>query len=153
MPYFHISRGLRGCYMPDSSSVIRATTRRELKAAIEYDARDMLESYGHGYSARDRVATIAIKRPTDGAGRLWAYVHWIGAPMVRGYASGYGYDKATAAVASAVVRIDRKALPFGGEFADAAGGFDDFVKVLKADTGPRWYDQLEKAGFHVLQAV
>ena len=41
MPYFHISNGLRGCYMPDSSYVIKADTRRELKSAIAYEA----ESY------------------------------------------------------------------------------------------------------------
>jgi hypothetical protein len=38
MPYFHISTGLRGCYMPDSSYIFRAKTRRELKAAIAYEA-------------------------------------------------------------------------------------------------------------------
>lgn len=36
--YFHISTGLRGCYMSDSAYVIRAETRRELKAAIESEA-------------------------------------------------------------------------------------------------------------------
>lgn len=50
----------------------------------------------------ERVATIAFKFPHDGAGRLYAYVHWLGAPMVRGYANGYGYDKRSAAVESAV---------------------------------------------------
>jgi hypothetical protein len=41
MAYFQISTGLRGCYLPDSIYIIRATTRRELKAAISdsvYDA-------------------------------------------------------------------------------------------------------------------
>lgn len=32
----------------------------------------------------ERVATIALKYPQDGAGRLWAYVHWVGLEMVRG---------------------------------------------------------------------
>lgn len=32
----------------------------------------------------ERVATIAFKFPADGAGRLWAYVHWLGLEMVRG---------------------------------------------------------------------
>lgn len=31
----------------------------------------------------ERVATVAFKFPADGAGRLYAYVHWIGVPMVR----------------------------------------------------------------------
>lgn len=45
MPYFTISNGLRGCYMPDSSHIIRATTRRELKAALEREAETMRDSY------------------------------------------------------------------------------------------------------------
>jgi hypothetical protein len=42
--YFHISQGLRGCYMPDSSYIIRADTRRELKAALDWEARDIREA-------------------------------------------------------------------------------------------------------------
>ena len=38
----------------------------------------------------ERVATIAFKFPRDGAGRLFAYVHWLGEEMIRGYASGGG---------------------------------------------------------------
>lgn len=38
MPYFTISTGLRGCYMPDNCFSIRATTRRELKSVIESEA-------------------------------------------------------------------------------------------------------------------
>lgn len=42
--YFHISHGLRGCYMPDGEPyVIRAKTRRELKEAIQSEA-DMVDS-------------------------------------------------------------------------------------------------------------
>src|SRR3546814_2190612 len=44
------------------------------------------------------VANVSIKFPADGAGRLYAYVHWIGLEMVRDHANGYGYDKRTAAV-------------------------------------------------------
>lgn len=38
----------------------------------------------------DVVARIAFKFPADGAGRLYAYVHWIGTEMARGCASGGG---------------------------------------------------------------
>jgi hypothetical protein len=44
MPYFTISAGLRGAYMPDSCYVMRAQTRRELKSAIESEARDYREA-------------------------------------------------------------------------------------------------------------
>ena len=41
--YFFISHGLRGCYMPDDCYVIKAKTRRELKAALAAQA-DMLRN-------------------------------------------------------------------------------------------------------------
>lgn len=65
-------------------------------------------------SKGERVATIAFKFPKDGAGRLYAYVHWIGVPMVRGHANGYGYDKKSAAVESAIPKINHPATPFLG---------------------------------------
>src|SRR3546814_12330665 len=51
------------------------------------------------------VANVSIKFPADGAGRLYAYVHWIGLEMVRDHANGYGYDKRTAAVSGCAARI------------------------------------------------
>jgi len=36
--YFHVSQGLRGCYLPDNSYVVKVTTRRELKSALESEA-------------------------------------------------------------------------------------------------------------------
>jgi hypothetical protein len=38
MAYFHIMAGLRGCYMPDSAYVLKADTRRELRAALQSEA-------------------------------------------------------------------------------------------------------------------
>lgn len=94
----------------------------------------------------ERVATVALKYPADGAGRPYAYVHWIGLPMVRGFATGGGYDKATAACASAVTRFGRQ-----GEFWP---GFARFAAASReTDTGFRWDDALRSAGFTVLQAV
>lgn len=88
----------------------------------------------------ERVATIAFKFPRDGAGRLYAYIHWFGTEMVRGYAGGFGYDKRTAACASAARHLsDKVAVPF----ADAIG----------RDDGYGWDHHLQNAGFTVLQAV
>lgn len=63
MPYFWTANGLRGCYMPDNSSVIKCDTRRELRAFVESESRDMIEAHGFGYSERDRAAIVA---------RVWA---------------------------------------------------------------------------------
>jgi hypothetical protein len=91
----------------------------------------------------DVVAKIALKYPKDGVGRLYAYVHWLGVRMERGWASGYGYDKGSAAVGSAVSKM-----------GDAtASDQDKFMRLLSKDDGYYWYDRLEHAGFRVIQAV
>lgn len=59
MPYFHTSSGLRGCYMPDSSAVLRFDTRKALRAFVEYESRDAIEAYGYGYSKAARAAVVA----------------------------------------------------------------------------------------------
>lgn len=92
----------------------------------------------------ERVATIAFKFPADGAGRLWAYVHWIGLEMVRGYAGGYGYDKRTAACSSVAYKVLE-----APNFIESAA----FWHALAKDGGNTWDRQLREAGFTVLQAV
>lgn len=96
----------------------------------------------------DRVATIAFRFPKDGAGRLWVYIHFLGVPMVRGYASGYGYDKCSAACASAM-----RAMPAGGFGTCEIDPYRAFVLALNKDDGHTWESNLRKAGFWVHQAV
>lgn len=97
-----------------------------------------------------QVATIAFKFPRDGAGRLYCYAHWFGVPMVRGYAGGYGYDKKSAAAASAARKMPEH-LPEG--YSDAADVYGKFVDAMGRDGGEEWHNCLRKAGFDVLQAV
>jgi hypothetical protein len=106
-----------------------------------------------------RVATIAFKYPRDGAGRLYAYVHWIGTPMVRGFAAGGGYDKRTAACAAATRKMPdtlpttcyADGTPHHPEAESAA--YAAFHAALAKDDGHDWSDQLRRAGFNVFQAV
>lgn len=100
----------------------------------------------------ERVATIAFKFPADGAGRLYAYVHWLGVPMVRGHAGGYGYDKRTAACAAAVRKIPEAPYVTNAD-AKERGNRDAFTRALRADRGPTWDNALREAGFAVWQAV
>jgi hypothetical protein len=100
--------------------------------------------------AGERVATVAIKYPRDGAGRLYSYVHWLGVPMVRGFAGGGGYDKRSAACASAARKLPEH-LPAG--YDAAADVYSMFVDVMRADGGLDWNTALTGAGFTVLQAV
>jgi len=96
------------------------------------------------------VATIAFKFPKDGASRLWAYVHWHGVPMVRGYANGYGYDKRSAACASASRAIEKL---HKDQFLNKCEDQVAFIHALGLDDGHGWDDNLRRAGFTVWQAV
>lgn len=58
MPYFHISNGLRGCYMPDNSWIARCDTRKELKTILEFEARDYRDAGFVGVNKR-AIAHIA----------------------------------------------------------------------------------------------
>lgn len=101
----------------------------------------------------ERVATVAFKFPADGASRLYAYVHWLGLEMVRGTASGGGYDKRTAAIASAVGKMPKaEGSTVEKRLADG-DAYHNFRLTLAADTGPTWDSALRDAGFTVLQAV
>lgn len=96
-----------------------------------------------------RAATVALKYPRDGAGKLYAYVQWFGLAMVRGYASGYGYDKGSAAVANALDNLPK--LP--RDLEENPNRYLDFRDSCKGHDGYDWTRNFEKAGFRVLQAV
>ncbi len=96
----------------------------------------------------ERVATIAFKFPKDGAGRLYAYVHWIGEPMVRGFAAGGGYDKRSAACANAARKMIN-----GNDCHMAGEGYSSFWGAISEDDGMEWHHHLREAGFEVFQAV
>jgi hypothetical protein len=109
----------------------------------------------------ERVATVALKFPKDGAGRLWAYVHFLGVPMVRDYAGGYGYDKRSAAVTHATGKIKQEPLgeyTTGQDWAEKAHiaekeRLQHFTTALSDIGGKDWTDSLRDAGYTVLQAV
>lgn len=98
----------------------------------------------------ERVATVAFKFPKDGASKLWAYVHWHGVPMVRGSATGYGYDKRSAACASASRAIEKL---HQTEFVNKCSDQQAFIEAMGKDDGRGWDDNLRLAGFTVWHAV
>ena len=59
MKYFHISSGLRGCYMPDSSYVVGCITRANLKAILMDECYRSREAYGFGGSKKEIIAVAA----------------------------------------------------------------------------------------------
>lgn len=104
----------------------------------------------------ERVATVSVKFPKDGAGRLWAYVHYIGTEMQRDFAGGYGYAKTDAAVSGAGSKIHNAIEKSGRpehwsvkEFATLR----NFIQAIGSDGGESWDRKLRDAGFEVFQAV
>ena len=63
--YFVISTGPRGCYMSDSSHVVRVNTRRELKSILENGAETLRDA---GYVVRKRA-------PASVAAAAWRNAH------------------------------------------------------------------------------
>lgn len=99
------------------------------------------------------VATISIRYPVKGD-RLWAYVHLRGVDMVRGWADGGGYDKTSAAVAEAIMKIPE----YPGAKPDGYGaGVNANRKLMRQAVehmdSSTWTRELERVGLIVLQAV
>jgi hypothetical protein len=105
----------------------------------------------------ERVATVAIKFPQDGAGRLWAYAHVLGLPMQRHHADGYGYDKRSPAVRGAFTKAAIPSSDVRADSLDWCATMGERIRALReavqASDGEYWDRLLEKAGFRVLQAV
>ena len=98
----------------------------------------------------ERVASIAFKFPRDGAGRLYAYIHYFGLEMTRGHANGYGYDKKSAACESAIAALLKL---YSSDEREVDMTRINFILALKNIGGSTWDARLRDAGFTVLQAV
>lgn len=123
-----------------------------------YDLHDKAFALVSAYAVLkdgEHVASIKFKYPRDGSGRLWVYVHWIGVPMVRGYAGGYGYDKRTAALSSASRPLAD--LFNGPDYAsgkpDILSAREKFLNAIAVNGGEYWDALLDRAGFDVIQVV
>lgn len=90
------------------------------------------------------IGKIAFKYPSEGAGRLYCYLHIHGDAMVRGSAGGYGYDKRGAAFESAVTVLSACAT---GELANHP------ILACKDIGGLDWQTALKKQGIDAFIAV
>jgi hypothetical protein len=84
-----------------------------------------------------------------------AYVHIWGTTMQKGRATGYGYDKATAAVTAAVVNIAKAGTIAGqcGSDADLRKALGALFTAFEKDDGRSWDARLRDAGFTVAFAI
>lgn len=95
------------------------------------------------------VAKLVFKYPRDGAGRLYAYAHWFGVPMVRGSANGYGYDKKSAALAR-LTPMEADQAQVGQDYSNEQKAF---MGALSKDDGYGWNWHLRDADFIVCSVV
>lgn len=153
-----VSEAIKRFDNPSGASHMTKTIYEQKEAAFpNVSAYNVIRVFPCGNktgAATEIVATIAIKFPKDGAGRLYAYVHLIGLEMVRAYAGGYGYDKRSAAVCEAASKI--KPYELDNDRIHALMMNDlrhEFMAALANIGGKDWKDALYEAGFTVLQAV
>lgn len=99
----------------------------------------------------ERVATVAFKFGTA----VTAYVHFIGAQMVRATAKGGGYDRQSAAVAAAATKIDLSDREdcHRDDIGQPVTDRSTFMDATDDRDGRTWDRRLQDAGFVVLQAV
>ena len=102
------------------------------------------------------VAKIALKFPSDGAGRVNAYIHLIGMEVQHGYAGGYGYDKRTASIIDAISNCnDIWAQQIKSGFVSLTSAQQNFINLLLSDKAQGgWLEVINQDnGFIVIQAV
>lgn len=73
MAYFAIYQGLRGCYMPDSSYIVKADTRRDLKRILQWEADSIRDAGGIGMSKK-AIAWLAAESWRNRKNRSGEYV-------------------------------------------------------------------------------
>ena len=90
------------------------------------------------------IAKIALKYPKNGAGRVTCYMHLIGHEVQIGTASGYGYDKRSAAIIAA-----------NSKQKDVLSNAIKLHELLLSDQAQGGWQEVinENNGFIVIQAI
>lgn len=100
------------------------------------------------------IAKIALKFPSDGAGRVNAYIHIIGMEVQHGHAGGYGYDKRTASIIGATSNCN-DFLNDAKNYQNVNGKQKQFIELLLSDKAQGGWQEVinQNNGFIVIQAV
>ena len=107
-----------------------------------------------GQDTMQPIAKIALKFPSDGAGRVNAYIHVIGMEVQHGYAGGYGYDKRTASIISTASNCN-DFLNDAENYRNVNDRQKQFIDLLLSDEAQGGWQEVinHKNGFIVIQAV
>lgn len=109
-------------------------------------ATSLMSAFAILSPAGEYVARVVIKYPKDGAGRLHCYFQAFGSQMVAGSASGYGYDKAHAAIEAAC-------LAYASGAEKSAHGSNIASAINDNSDGRRWQNVIEDIGYRVLSVI
>lgn len=99
-----------------------------------------------------QIGRVVIAYPKVGGGPLHAYVHIWGTDMVRGTATGTGYDKVTAAVEKAVFKMP-KPEDLANKDPIAVGHLTKWSRTLADCKDHEWHRCLEAAGYVVQHVI
>ena len=102
------------------------------------------------------IAKIALKFPSDGAGRVNAYIHLIGMEVQHGYAGGYGHDKRTASIIGAASNCnDIWAQQIKSGHVSLTSVQQNFINLLLSDDAQGGWQEVinHDNGFIVIQVV
>jgi hypothetical protein len=102
------------------------------------------------------VGRYAVRYPRDGMGRASFYLQAWGSPMVKGNASGCGYDRTTAAAhyaGRALVATIRRGNAADFDEKDAVALEIGSALAGDSDGGDGWQRRLEQAGYTIARAI
>lgn len=97
----------------------------------------------------EHVANIKTLYKRGNSNRVWAYVHAIGAPIVRGFCDGGGYDMTTEAIHNAARKLVIELDDGDSPMLRRAAEFASVLRVLP-DNGHVIPRLLEERGYKVL---
>lgn len=99
----------------------------------------------------DRVAKVGVKHGAS----VTVYFHQVGSQMVRARADGGGYDRTSAAIGSAIIKLEPHDKGYEGDaFAVEFDANRAAMQAAVPDMDSRdWRDALQRAGFTVFQAI
>ena len=103
----------------------------------------------YSLSYKDETASVAIKYPLDGMGRVKVYLHVRNLDLVIGSASGCGYDKTSAAFKDACRELET--LLHESTPSESIA----FARLIIASIGDHndWSASLRKAGVTVITVI
>lgn len=116
---------------------------------VQFDAAFSKISAYVVFKGAENVGRVVFKY----GNRAHCYAQVWGAPMAHAHASGYGYDKTTAACEVAIARIALRPDSCATPAAPVLRHLAAWQAAMKGKDGETWRRRLEDAGYTVAHAI